>query len=271
MADKLIKFKTGTIADLQSTKTINGKQYPIVPFESGSVYFAYDTTNHIGRIAYDVALRRTDLPNWNSSTTYSANDEVSYNNKNYISIVNNNRNIVPIGDSESSNYWIEIVERIVMDTQAESADWADALTSARAIDGVLFNGQAGIIHYGVCSTAANQQDKEITCNDFFLTNGARIIVQYTTNNSANNPTLKIKFDGTNYTVPKPIYYKGSPIDSSKLAENEIHEYIYDSSVGTNGAWVYVGTAGSDLGIAVDETTNTLVIDNPILSGDGVRY
>lgn len=49
MADTLIKMKTGTIAKLEQK---NGNN-PVVPLDEGTVYFAVDTTNDIGKIVYD--------------------------------------------------------------------------------------------------------------------------------------------------------------------------------------------------------------------------
>ena len=280
MADTLIKFKTGTATAFAGRKTVNNVEYPTVPLESGSVYFVYDTSADpsIGRIAYDIAIPQSAaLSEWSSGSTYALGAKVAYNGKNYISLASSNVNKKPFGatvlvDSyDSYTYWAEIAERIIMDTQASHADFAEYLDTARAIDGVQFNGSSAIVHYGVCETAAATQEKEVTCTGFVLDTGARIIVRYVNSNSHNSPLLKIKYNETNYTAAKPIYYKGAAIAPAKLAAGDIHEYVYDSTVITGGAWVYIGTTGSDLNIAVDHTTNTLVIGSPISSGDGVRY
>ena len=49
MADTLIKMKTGTIAKMEQKN--NG--IPVVPLEEGTVYFAIDTENNLGKIVYD--------------------------------------------------------------------------------------------------------------------------------------------------------------------------------------------------------------------------
>lgn len=117
MSDTLVKFKTGTIDDLASKKTVDGVEYPSIALESGSVYFAVDTANSDGKIVYDYALTRTGLSNWNATTSYAKDAEVAYNGKYYKSFVANNIGHVPYGAADSYNYWREIVSRVVMGTK----------------------------------------------------------------------------------------------------------------------------------------------------------
>ncbi len=114
MADTLVKFKTGSLDDLMTKKTVDGTEYPNVPLDSGSVYFAVDTDNDDGRIVYDYALARTGLSEWNASTSYAKDAEVAYNGKYYKSFVANNVGHAPYGEATSYNYWREIATRIVM-------------------------------------------------------------------------------------------------------------------------------------------------------------
>ena len=196
MPDTLIKMKTGTIAKMEQKK-VNGQ--PEVPLEEGSVYFAVDTTNHIGKIVYDVS------------------------------------------DGHGG------VDRIVMGTQVELADEAilaydaEKLQTARAIDGVAFNGTVEITHYGTCNTAANVAAKTVSCDNFVLDTGSRIIVKFNNTNTATAPTLNV-----NNTGAKPIYYRGNPISPdigpeensiSTLVANGTYEFIYDKNAisSNNGA------------------------------------
>ena len=117
MSDTLVKFKTGTIESLASKKTVDGVQYPSVPLESGSVYFAVDTDATDGKIVYDYALERTGLSDWSATTSYAKDAEVTYNGKYYKSFVANNIGHVPYGAADSYNYWREIVTRVVMGTK----------------------------------------------------------------------------------------------------------------------------------------------------------
>ena len=102
---------------------------------------------------------------------------------------------------------------------------ATKLATGRAIDGVTFNGTAAITHYGICSTAAGTTDKVVSCTNFTLTTGARIIVKFTVTNTAANPTLNV-----NSTGAKAIQYRGSAITAGYLAANRTYEFVYD---GTN--------------------------------------
>lgn len=114
MADTLVKFKTGLLNDLMTKKTVDNVEYPSVPLESGSVYFAVDTEKDDGRIVYDYALERTGLAEWDANTSYAKNAEVAYNGKYYKSFVANNIGHAPYGEATSYNYWREIAARIVM-------------------------------------------------------------------------------------------------------------------------------------------------------------
>lgn len=110
-------------------------------------------------------------------------------------------------------------------TSSGTVSKANQLTTARAIDGVNFNGTAAITHYGACSTAAATAAKTVSLSNFTLTTGSRIIVKFTATNTASSPTLNV-----NGTGAKAIYYKGSAITASYLAANKVYEFVYD---GTN--------------------------------------
>ena len=118
---------------------------------------------------------------------------------------------------------------------AGKAGKADQLNTARAIDGVNFNGTAAIIHYGECSTAAATAAKTVACTGFTLVTGARIAVKFTVTNTADNPTLNVQSTGA-----KAIQYRGSAINKAILAANRTYEFIYD---GTN--WQLVGDTDSN--------------------------
>ena len=90
MADTLVKFKTGSLDDLMTKKTVDGTS------------------------VYDYALARTGLSEWNASTSYAKDAEVAYNGKYYKSFVANNVGHAPYGEATSYNYWREIATRIVM-------------------------------------------------------------------------------------------------------------------------------------------------------------
>lgn len=53
-----------------------------------------------------------------------------------------------------------------------NADKAGSLTTARAINGINFNGTTNVSNFGVCSTAASVAAKTVTINNFVLETGA---------------------------------------------------------------------------------------------------
>lgn len=107
---------------------------------------------------------------------------------------------------------------------ANSATSAANLSTARAIDGVNFNGTSAITHYGTCSTAAATVAKTVSLNNFTLVKGARVAVKFTVTNTASSPTLNV-----NSTGAKPIYYRGSAISAGYLAANRTYEFVYDGT------------------------------------------
>lgn len=109
-------------------------------------------------------------------------------------------------------------------TSSETAASATKLATARAIDGVNFDGTAAISHYGTCSTAAGTAAKTVTLAGFTLATGARITVKFTVTNTASNPTLNV-----NGTGAKAIQYRGAAITASYLAANRVYEFVYDGT------------------------------------------
>lgn len=107
---------------------------------------------------------------------------------------------------------------------------ANKLSTARAIDGVKFDGTADISHYGTCDTVASTAAKTVSLSNYSLVTGSRIVVKFTVTNTAANPTLNV-----NNTGAKPIVYRGSAISAGYLAANRVYEFVYD---GTN--WNLMG-------------------------------
>ena len=103
-----------------------------------------------------------------------------------------------------------------------------ALATERTIDGVSFDGSANITHYGTCSTDAATAAKVVSCTNFTLATGARIVVKFTVTNTAENSTVTLN---VNNTGAKPIYYRGSGTAWSNgvLAANRTYEFVYNGS------------------------------------------
>lgn len=126
-----------------------------------------------------------------------------------------------------------------------NAGTATTLKTARAIDGVNFNGSTAITHYGTCSTAAATAAKTVSLTNFTLVTGARITVKFTVTNTAASPTLNV-----NSTGAKAIMYRGSAISKGYLAANRVYEFIYD---GTD--WELVGDINTDTNTKVTAVGN----------------
>ena len=117
-------------------------------------------------------------------------------------------------------------------TVSGNAGTATKLATARTIDGVSFNGSANITHYGTCSTAAGTKAKDVVLSGFSLVTGARINVNFSNTNSADNITLNV-----NGTGAIPVFYVNSQMTARtlKLQGKHVYGFVYD---GTN--WIYEG-------------------------------
>ncbi len=130
---------------------------------------------------------------------------------------------------------------------------ANKLSTARAIDGVKFDGTADISHYGTCDTVASTAAKTVSLSNYSLVTGSRIVVKFTVTNTAANPTLNV-----NNTGAKPIVYRGSAISAGYLAANRVYEFVYDGT-----SWNLMG----DL-----DTNNTYTANTGIkLSGNTFQH
>ena len=118
---------------------------------------------------------------------------------------------------------------------AASADVAVKLKTARAIDGVSFDGSAAVTHYATCSTAAATAAKVVSLAGFTLVTGAKVTVRFAVTNTAANPTLNV-----NKTGAKAIQYRNAAITAGALAANRTYEFVYDGS-----SWELVGDLDSN--------------------------
>lgn len=164
---------------------------------------------------------------------------------------------------------------------AKSVKSAATLTTARKIDGVSFDGSKDIVHYTACSTTAETAAKVAACTGFALATGARIIVNFATQNTATSPTLNISSTGA-----KAIQYQGTAIPAIWLYG--VLEFVYDGNayqfVGRNdNNQTAIDTALSDTSVnpvqnkivtkALAEKQNALTagdritIENNVISAD----
>lgn len=99
--------------------------------------------------------------------------------------------------------------------------------------------------YGSSSTAAGTAAKVATIANYKLVTGALVLIEFTTTNTASNPTLNISSTGA-----KAIYYNGVAVISNYLKAQHIYMMRYNGTqydiVGD------IDTAGTDT-----KVTNTL--------------
>lgn len=118
------------------------------------------------------------------------------------------------------------------------------LTTARNINGILFDGTNNIINYTTCATAGNQTNKDVSVTNFQLITGATITVRFANDNTAPNPTLNV-----NGTGRYPIRYDRQTIPAEKIVSTRYYTFVYD------------GTAYNVIGdLATENTDENVTID-----------
>lgn len=114
---------------------------------------------------------------------------------------------------------------------------ASALSELAGVDGVQFDGQSDVIHYGVSTTAAATAAKIANITGLILSAGTRVEIKFTNANTADNPSLNI-----NSTGAKPIVSAGTnAVPTGAWAAGEIVQLIFD---GTNYVVVDGGIAST---------------------------
>lgn len=105
-----------------------------------------------------------------------------------------------------------------------NAATATKLKTARAIDGVTFDGSAARSHYGICSTSGGTRAKTVSITGFTLTTGARVVVRFTYANTAADPTLNVSGTGA-----KTIHYRNGEIWAAYIQAYSLLELVYDGT------------------------------------------
>ena len=137
-----------------------------------------------------------------------------------------------------------------------NAGTASKWATARNINGMLVQGDADRVNYGVCSTAADTAAKTVDCAGFTLITGAEITVKFTVDNAAAKPTLNV-----NGTRARPIYYRGSPIATGYLAAGRVYTFRYDGA-----RYELVGDVNTDSDTKVTQAVTTANAEYPLLLG-----
>ena len=211
MADTLIKMKTGTINKL-AQKDANGR--PVVPLEEGTVYFAVDAANEVGKIVYDA-------PDGSNGIV---------------------RVVMGSQAARANNA-----------DHADVAEMASQLTIARSIDGVNFNGTADISHYGVCGTGASTAAKVVNCSGFALKTGAWIAVRFNTTNSASTNDLTLNVSGTGakgIRYRNAVLPKASDLGANRtylfVYDGTYYQLVGDQDTNTDTTYDYADSAHGGL-------------------------
>ena len=123
----------------------------------------------------------------------------------------------------------------------------------KVISALQFGGTEGDIYtltlpYGVCSTAASTAAKEVTVDSFALATGSRVLVKFSTTNTAAAPTLNVNGTGSN-----SIWYRGQAVGASALAQNRVYEFVYDGSY-----WQLIGDldTNTETNLTIQDKTST---------------
>ena len=85
------------------------------------------------------------------------------------------------------------------------------------------------VFFGECKTAADVAEKAVVCPAFEKVAGAKIIVKFTTANTADNATLNV-----NNTGAALVTYQGAAIGKSQLSAGKLRLFMFD---GTNYEFV----------------------------------
>ena len=228
---------------------------------SGSTYVVISETLALGTTASTAFAGDKGLVAYNHSQAAHAPSNAE---KNIIVGIQKNGADLSVDASRKVNITVptktsELTNNSGFITSSANVASATKLATARAIDGVNFDGSAAITHFGTCSTAAGTVAKVVSLTSFTLVTGARITIKFTVTNTAASPTLNV-----NGTGAKPIVYRGSAIAAGYLAANRVYEFVYDGTnyalvgdIDTNTNTTYSAGAGLTLNGTKFEHTNSV--------------
>lgn len=157
---------------------------------------------------------------------------------------------ITTAEAWNASHWTEVKVMDEIESAQGSTASADKLTTARGIDGVKFDGTAGITHFCVCGTAAATAAKEATiykegsitdAATITMNQGTRVVVQFTNGSTVASPTLKLN-GGTAYAIK----YRGTALTASQaIKAKAVLSLIY-----AGGAWEIEGTLDGALDATV---------------------
>lgn len=208
---------------------------------------------------YDItdAIVRSSVANeYSASATYAVGDYCIKDG-----VVYKCNTAISTAEAWNASHWTEVKVMDEIESAQGTTASADKLTTARAIDGVNFDGTAAIVHFGTCSTAIGTAAKTVSCTGYTLVTGARIIVYFTNGNNVANPTLSV-----NSTTAKSIQFRGSNLTAANnIKAKTTLELVYDGT-----AYQIVGILDGALdatisGLATNKTITALTETDGIIS------
>ena len=170
MSNALIKMRTGTITKLQEQQN----NVPVVPLDEGTVYFAVNTTDHVGKIVYDAPDGNNGIDRIVMSTRAEAADFSS-----------------PIG-ANSITYF---------------TDTKGTFGSFNSNNGALYaTEENGSLHWGTLPVAQGGTGVASFTTDSIIMSGNSATAALTTRGVTDNTSNTVIVNNTNIPTMNTIYY-----------------------------------------------------------------
>lgn len=170
MSNALIKMRTGTITKLQEQQN----NVPVVPLDEGTVYFAVNTTDHVGKIVYDAPDGNNGIDRIVMSTRAEAADFSS-----------------PIG-ANSITYF---------------TDTKGTFGSFNSNNGALYaTEENGSLHWGTLPVAQGGTGVASFTTDSIIMSGNSATAALTTRSVTNNTSNAAIANNTNIPTMNTIYH-----------------------------------------------------------------
>ena len=155
---------------------------------------------------------------------------------------------------------------------ASSADTADTATSAtkwttsRNINGMLVNGTANRINYGICTSSAATKAKTVAITGFGLITGSEIVVDFTNGNSDSGSTLNV-----NDTGAKNLYWNNALIPNNLIEANKLYPFRYNGIQWEAVSTIYSSKAGlSNTASVANAWKNNINVNGMLINGTSNR-
>ena len=184
---------------------------------------------------------RTPTSHASSSTTYGASDATNYGHAKASSTTPKASGTESVGNETSSFARGDHVH-----------PYPAQIATTRYIDGVGFNGNANVYHFGTCSTSASTAAKTVSCSNFTLDAGSRISVLFssghtsTVSKTGNLCSASITLN-VNSTGAKYIKVGNEYVGENWVNAGDVHDFVYDGTywIDVTSDVIYRGSSGSN--------------------------